>query len=59
MSARPLVDVFSRAECPVDRLENEHLGNVDQYRITKEIPLYYARDNVAELTDAEDDKGGK
>ena len=43
----------------VDRLENEHLGNVDQYRITKEIPLYYARDNVAELTDAEDDKGGK
>ena len=24
-----------------DRLENEHLGNVDQYRVTREVPLPY------------------
>lgn len=48
-----------RAERYADRLENEHLGNVDQYRITREIPLYYARDNLAELIDAEDDKNDK
>lgn len=23
------------------RLENEHLGNVDQYRVTREVPLPY------------------
>ena len=26
------------------RLENEHLGNVDQYRVTRELPLPYAVD---------------
>ncbi|KAJ8503472.1 hypothetical protein ONZ45_g10826 [Pleurotus djamor] len=26
------------------RLENEHLGNVDQYRITREVPLPYSFD---------------
>jgi len=25
-----------------DRLENEHLGNMDQYRVTREVPLPYA-----------------
>lgn len=50
---------FSCAKYRADRLENEHLGNVDQYRITKEIPLYYARDNLAELTDMEDGKDDK
>lgn len=24
-----------------DRLENEHLGNMDQYRVTREVPLPY------------------
>lgn len=24
-----------------DRLENEHLGNIDQYRVTREVPLPY------------------
>lgn len=28
----------------VDRLENEHLGNMDQYRVTREVPLPYAFD---------------
>lgn len=26
----------------VDRLENEHLGNMDQYRVTREVPLPYS-----------------
>ncbi|VDB96024.1 unnamed protein product [Peniophora sp. CBMAI 1063] len=51
-----MLEVLRRWQWNFYRLENEHLGNVDQYRITKEIPLYYARDNLAELTDAEDDK---
>ena len=29
-----------------DRLENEHLGNMDQYRITREVPLPYSFDTV-------------
>lgn len=24
-----------------DRLENEHIGNMDQYRVTREVPLPY------------------
>lgn len=27
-----------------DRLENEHLGNMDQYRVTREVPLPYSFD---------------
>ena len=27
-----------------DRLENEHLGNMDQYRVTREVPLPYHLD---------------
>ncbi|KAJ4473078.1 EXS-domain-containing protein [Lentinula aciculospora] len=27
------------------RLENEHLGNMDQYRVTREVPLPYSFDN--------------
>ena len=25
-----------------DRVENEHLGNMDQYRVTREVPLPYS-----------------
>ena len=28
--------------CFTDRLENEHLGNMDQYRVTREVPLPYS-----------------
>jgi hypothetical protein len=27
-----------------DRLETEHIGNMDQYRVNREIPLPYAFD---------------
>lgn len=36
------------------RLENEHIGNADQYRVTREMPLPYAVDH-AELSDDGDD----
>jgi hypothetical protein len=29
----------------IDRLENEHIGNTDQYRATREVPLPYSREN--------------
>jgi hypothetical protein len=32
-----------------DRLENEHLGNMDQYRATREVPLPYSFDEDAPL----------
>jgi hypothetical protein len=38
-----------------DRLENEHLGNVDQYRITREVPLPYSFDELSHETDVGDE----
>jgi hypothetical protein len=40
------------------RLENEHLGNMDQYRVTREVPLPYAvddRNRDADDKDEDDD----
>ena len=36
------------------RLESEHLGNVDQYRVTRQIPLPYTFDPPAHDSDGED-----
>lgn len=36
------------------RLENEHLGNVDQYRATRDVPLPYAFDSSAQDSGVED-----
>jgi hypothetical protein len=38
-----------------DRLENEHLGNMDQYRITREVPLPYSFDELGHETDVGDE----
>lgn len=35
-----------------DRLENEHLGNTDQYRVTREVPLPYSFDNDGDDRDS-------
>lgn len=40
---------------PSDRLENEHLGNMDQYRVTREVPLPYSFDDAMREDDADDD----
>lgn len=43
--------------CYVDRLENEHLGNMDQYRVTREVPLPYLFDDPRrEDVDEDDDE---
>ena len=36
------------------RLENEHLGNIDQYRATRDVPLPYLFDSSAKDSDIED-----
>ncbi|CDO74587.1 hypothetical protein BN946_scf184583.g14 [Trametes cinnabarina] len=37
------------------RLENEHLGNIDQYRVTREVPLPYSYDEPSHDSDNEDE----
>ncbi|KAF9010010.1 EXS family-domain-containing protein, partial [Cyathus striatus] len=37
------------------RLENEHLGNMDQYRVTREVPLPYSFDDASHEEDGDDD----
>ena len=37
------------------RLENEHLGNVDQYRVTREVPLPYSYDAPSHDSDDDED----
>ncbi|KAI0035806.1 EXS family-domain-containing protein, partial [Vararia minispora EC-137] len=49
-----MLEVIRRWQWNFYRLENEHLGNMDQYRITHEIPMYYSRDVILEV-DEEDD----
>lgn len=42
---------FSRS----DRLENEHIGNMDQYRVTREVPLPYSMEDAGRYSDDDDD----
>jgi hypothetical protein len=37
-----------------DRLENEHLGNMDQYRVSREVPLPYSQDELVRESDKEE-----
>lgn len=46
---------FANPQHLTDRLENEHLGNMDQYRITRECPLPYSVDNPQQ-EDEEDEE---
>lgn len=39
----------------VVRVENEHLGNADQYRVTREVPLPYTFDHAPQ-DDSDDDE---
>ena len=36
------------------RMENEHLGNIDQYRVTRDVPLPYGFDSSVHDPDADD-----
>jgi len=50
-----LLEVLRRSQWNVYRLENEHLGNMDQYRITREVPLPYSFDEIQPETDVGDE----
>jgi len=50
-----LLEVLRRCQWNVYRLENEHLGNMDQYRITREVPLPYSFDELNHETDVGDE----
>ena len=39
------------------RLENEHLGNIDQYRVTREVPLPYTYEDHSHESDGDEDDG--
>ncbi|OCH89346.1 EXS-domain-containing protein [Obba rivulosa] len=47
-----MLEMLRRLQWNFYRLENEHLGNMDQYRVTREVPLPYS------LNDANDSDGG-
>ncbi|KAH9998598.1 EXS-domain-containing protein [Russula vinacea] len=51
-----LLEVLRRCQWNVYRLENEHLGNMDQYRITREVPLPYSFDEIIHETDVGDEE---
>jgi len=48
-----MLEMLRRWQWNFYRLENEHLGNMDQYRVTREVPLPYTVDD----TGGEDDDG--
>ncbi|KAF9532389.1 EXS family-domain-containing protein [Crepidotus variabilis] len=41
-----ILEMLRRVQWNFFRLENEHLGNMDQYRVTREVPLPYAIDET-------------
>lgn len=49
-----LLEMMRRWQWNFYRLENEHLGNMDQYRVTREVPLPYAF-NESRRDDGDDD----
>ena len=51
----PFVLLPFRTVSSTDRLENEHLGNMDQYRVTREVPLPYPFDDHSHETDIDED----
>ncbi len=58
VSARLIVKldiVVDRLISYLDRLENEHVGNMDQYRVTREVPLPYSIEDAGRYSDDDDD----
>jgi hypothetical protein len=39
-----------------DRLENEHLGNMDSYRVTRDVPLPYSFNDQRQDDDNDEDE---
>jgi len=40
-----ILEILRRLQWNFYRVENEHLGNMDQYRVTREVPLPYSLDH--------------
>ncbi|KAG2139537.1 EXS family protein/ERD1/XPR1/SYG1 family protein [Suillus cothurnatus] len=51
-----LMEMLRRVVWNFYRLENEHLGNMDQYRITREVPLPYSFDNPQQEDDDDEEE---
>jgi len=51
-----MLEMVRRVQWNFLRLENEHLGNADQYRVTREIPLPYRLEDHDRDVDSDDDK---
>ncbi|KAI0087371.1 EXS family-domain-containing protein, partial [Irpex rosettiformis] len=51
-----MLEMLRRWQWNFYRLENEHLGNVDQYRVTREVPLPYSFDDVMNESDGDDEE---
>ncbi|KAF9568304.1 EXS-domain-containing protein [Agrocybe pediades] len=50
-----VLEMLRRWQWNFYRLENEHLGNMDQYRVTREVPLPYAFNDRSREDDADDE----
>ncbi|KAI0077380.1 EXS-domain-containing protein [Panus rudis PR-1116 ss-1] len=53
-----MLEALRRWQWNFFRLENEHLGNMDQYRVTREVPLPYSLDDAAQ-DDSDDEEERK
>lgn len=45
----------TNADLCADRVESEHIGHADQYRVTRDIPLPYSFDNGPPLDDTDEE----
>ncbi|KAF9525090.1 EXS family-domain-containing protein, partial [Crepidotus variabilis] len=50
-----MLEMLRRVQWNFFRLENEHLGNMDQYRVTREVPLPYSLDEIGRDDDDDGD----
>jgi len=50
-----MFEMLRRLQWNFFRLENEHIGNADQYRVTREMPLPYTFDFEGRQEDRDDD----
>ncbi|KAF8842399.1 EXS-domain-containing protein [Paxillus ammoniavirescens] len=51
-----MLEMLRRIQWNFFRLENEHLGNMDQYRVTRELPLPYSIDTRSDGDGDEEDR---
>ncbi|KAG8991558.1 hypothetical protein FRB94_012433 [Tulasnella sp. JGI-2019a] len=53
-----ILEMLRRVQWNFFRVGNEHLGNADQYRVTREVPLLYSFDQTPQ-DDSDDDENDK